>query len=1846
MYMSTDRGRAARYSRRVLLCLASLLMVAATWCCAGDTIILESFEGDSELDWQWSVNDARAEIVTEGAKDGAKCLKMTFGSKEGGQGLVQSCGPLAKDVVDFEKFTFWAKGDGTDHAFKVYLVQLEGDKTYTYESTSTYSFLDIVWHRIEIQKRDFVQCFWSQNGSGKLDTSKVTHIQFVNVKSAIPEGGCTVWIDGICLEGASPAVLGKNVSNDAVTTSVATADSPAQEDTGAIYVKPAAISPASRFLVNDFDDSGLSFNSYAKTSYAIDQNAGKDGNGLSITFDGDGAVQFFVKNESTKWAEAGCESVSFDYRGDGAPETYFLVSLKSTQREWIWRGPAWNPKAKINGDVTDWKHVTLNFADFWHAWKKEREPGKQLRVEEISTLQIRSGKGKIWIDNIVVAPAGDSSALPLVRPAKSSAVAPSAEKNVAAVAWRSIDQSTIPLKVHGDARLCAILNGVWDFKPLKADEELDYTKSVDIPTVESWDKILVPSHWDNFHEFAYPRSWADLHQAWYRRSFVIPEEFRNKRIHLRFSAVAYRAQVFLNGKRIGEHNGAWVPFELDATAAAKVGEANELVVFVADLKSVLVGDYDLAAIAGWGYSTYHKIAGTSIAWTIGECPKRRGIWQDVFLIGVDPVHVRDAFVNTSFRNGSIDATVEVKNESAQPRMVTVSGKVHPSLSAPERASWSYEATKPGPEAVLSFDTQAVTLAPGEVKVLSFAKEWKNPRLWEPDDPALHYLKLDVKGEGNADISETRFGFREVWVEGSELILNGKPTHIVGNTAHSAHALSLVCNRAYWEAYLGVLKNELNFNGTRLMSEVPYPIMPTVCDEMGFLVIEQSSNWASPGYNINYLRAGDEFLNNLEIEYSEWIRRDRNHPSIVVWSLQNEGSDHERFLYQLKKMREVVLTHDATRPIQYCGLGKTEGLADVSAIHYGWYKAAKTWEKDIPLGCVEELNKKICVADAALAWNKDPGYKGSIYRELLFSQSYQRMHEFYAILNFALARPVGFLKSTFRGRKEEPLVWDEKVELYPKPDHSTTWCWGGAVVNIWDKTRPVYELVPETSAAFRKAYSPLFAGILDEIHDFASGQTLQTEIHVLNDTRQKQDIEMKAFLETGAAPIELVSSALELGAGKKTSLPLTITFPAVDTYCVARLRIVLNQAGKQVFDIDYPLDLYPASHLTAPKFAKPFALLDTTGETTKILNAIGVSHVPGDLEKLDPKVPLLVGKDSDRSSLVAAKDAIAGYVKAGGRIVVFEQQEGLDKWLPINIPACYAAGASYGEDAAMNGKEMASVDAPDHPLFEGLPDVSLFHWEAGNVGLVAGSRGLFRPYEFTISGNYRSLVSTSANMRFDDCRVAELMELPWGRGTVLLSQLELHANYGKNPVATKLLYNLLAYAASEGPLLEKQDRFLFIGAEASRRAAKRGCQVPTAEVIPADLSRRLAIFIGPDVYNSLADEWPKLKAFVESGGIALIELPARAVELAWLRPGLRTAEDNNFLERVKSAARGADKEWWGEGDKPIIIHNRRTFLQGVASGDLLPAPDSIENLPLLEGLGASDISLCAPAVMAAIPLGKGQIVLSTLPILTADGYRARLLWHTLLTNLRVPLPIVEPEAMAFTGRENAPVYKVIKAGEVEIDGDLQEWTFIKGEDGALNNWRNAEPIVITAKDVSDEQVKSINGDKDKSAIAFLMWDEKYLYFGAKIIDDFVYDKGGNYGGDAVELCLGEIKFTFDIDGDGFNFSGGESAGVRIPQEKIKYAIKRVEKLGGSRRTELITAKSGESITGAPGYVIEMGLPFDYLPMIFPLKPGTRFGFGLALNDNDNGERQAQIAWPSGWKWNMPSTWATAELGTAE
>lgn len=200
----------------------------------------------------------------------------------------------------------------------------------------------------------------------------------------------------------------------------------------------------------------------------------------------------------------------------------------------------------------------------------------------------------------------------------------------------------------GDSPREVCLNGEWAFLPIEESSSLySFLLSLfpritlfpccrprNVPNFSPANhplqgKIRVPSWWKAVEEFGYPQAWREVKKGWYYRQLFIPEAMRGKRIKLRFMAVNFKAEVYLNDRFVGEHLGGFTPFELDVTGRAKPGSVNELAVRVTDTSAASDKEGSYGA-------------------PIAESTHQSGIWQDVFLVAYPEVYVEDVFVITSF----------------------------------------------------------------------------------------------------------------------------------------------------------------------------------------------------------------------------------------------------------------------------------------------------------------------------------------------------------------------------------------------------------------------------------------------------------------------------------------------------------------------------------------------------------------------------------------------------------------------------------------------------------------------------------------------------------------------------------------------------------------------------------------------------------------------------------------------------------------------------------------------------------------------------------------------------------------------------------------------------------------------------------------------------------------------------------------------------------------------------------------------------------------------------------------------------------------------------------------------
>ena len=442
------------------------------------------------------------------------------------------------------------------------------------------------------------------------------------------------------------------------------------------------------------------------------------------------------------------------------------------------------------------------------------------------------------------------------------------------------------------------LNGRWQFQPMPLPggwkRDTGQAPELSMPSPDRWEAtpIKIPSPWNvnawgagrnvgegTPHPYwpssvyfpSYPPRWDGVEMGWLRRTFRVPESWGDRRVVLHFEAVGGQAQVFVNGKRAGEHFDRFLPFELDVTDLVKRGAENELLVGVRSMRL-----FDERSAKYKHMRTPYPPGSNTDNLT--------GIWQDVFLLGLPPLRVTDVFVKPWIDHDTLEAEVTLRNDSAREQFVEVGGNVQPwvnlagtnVLDAPE-PRWRLDAP------ALNLAAQRVSLKSGETKTVTLTEKVAGRlKFWSPDAPNLYGLVLSVDGHGQTlDRSFTRFGWRQCKIVGSEFQLNGKKLQMFGDLLHPFGPF--VNSRRYVWAWYRMIK-EMHGNAVRPHAQ-PHPRhYLDLADEMGLLVLDETAMFGSSlQLNFEAPVAWERYAEH----YDNLIRRDRNHPSVFGWSWGNE-----------------------------------------------------------------------------------------------------------------------------------------------------------------------------------------------------------------------------------------------------------------------------------------------------------------------------------------------------------------------------------------------------------------------------------------------------------------------------------------------------------------------------------------------------------------------------------------------------------------------------------------------------------------------------------------------------------------------------------------------------------------------------------------------------------------------------------------------------------------------------------------------------------------------------------------------------------------------------------------------
>lgn len=381
--------------------------------------------------------------------------------------------------------------------------------------------------------------------------------------------------------------------------------------------------------------------------------------------------------------------------------------------------------------------------------------------------------------------------------------------------------------------------------------------------------------------------------GWYRKHFKVPAEDAGKQIFLDFDGAMANAQVWLNAQYVGTWPYGYNSFRMDLTPFLKFGEQNVVAVRLDTEK--------------W-----------ESRWYPGA-----GIYRHVWMVKTNPVHVAHW--------GTYITTPEITDKSASVKMeVTVDNRSENRIEALVNTDIFEldEKNKPGSK-VGSFNQSTVKIEAGAKETISTNAILKNPKKWDIISPNRYLAQTTISLGGKIiDTYNTPFGIRTIeFTARNGFLLNGRRIEIQGTcNHHDLGALGAAMNTSALRRQLIILK-EMGCNSLRTSHNPPAPELLELADQMGFLVWDEAfDTWQKGKRKWDYNKLYDEWH---ERDLMAMVHRDRNHPSVFIWSIGNEVMN-QRDVAMTKHLADIVRREDPTRPVSN-GYNDPDGGREVGAV---------------------------------------------------------------------------------------------------------------------------------------------------------------------------------------------------------------------------------------------------------------------------------------------------------------------------------------------------------------------------------------------------------------------------------------------------------------------------------------------------------------------------------------------------------------------------------------------------------------------------------------------------------------------------------------------------------------------------------------------------------------------------------------------------------------------------------------------------------------------------------------------------------------------------------------------------
>ncbi|EMI43683.1 glycoside hydrolase family 2 protein [Rhodopirellula sp. SWK7] len=913
-----------------------------------------------------------------------------------------------------------------------------------------------------------------------------------------------------------------------------------------------------------------------------------------------------------------------------------------------------------------------------------------------------------------------------------------------------------------------------------------------------WHQTEVFSKQSDRREIEVPCCWERIRQdyegvAYYRYVFPVAKHWESKTVRLQFDAVNYLTEVWLNGEVVGYHEGGFTPFEFRVDQLLNPGKENTLILRV--IGPIILQDKRIDGIGPL------------------ETPQWRGgitggVWQSVRMIATGESLVKDVFIVPNTADDSATFHLELENTSSASKSVQVMTTIREAKNH---------------DRVVAESVRTLSLRPGVSKHTE-TLPIPDARHWSPAHPHLYQADVTLVG---TDHWTTRFGMREFTIRDKQFYLNDEPIYLKATFFEGLYpnAIAVPDNRKMAVREIQLAK-DAGFNMIRPWRRPPAPMWLDLADEMGVLVV------GSPVLECMRLPLSSPQLpNRVEREIRETVLRDRNRACMVQWELFNEL--HRPILKQMMRPMALLTRElDPTRLI----LDESGGWADGARIYLpgdfepmrfndihnypGPFINKRLFDGFLSIGLTDDQKKARGlhartpgrnVAPGLMSFVSELGY-GSLPNLVQNNDRFRRdgnpltpAYRYHHRLEKDQKRVLkesGFEhlytdfeqfcldQQSVHGAANKRMI--EAVRANPNVSgyciHALSagdWILGAGLIDLWRQPKTVaYE-------ATKAANQPrLLVTRMTSRNVYASRGSILEVIGVNESESLDATLNIEIVSGTGEIVFDNKKRMVWERGVSQMSRETLDTRTLRGSYTVS--AIVCRADGETVSESTCRFDVFAEQDLSVPTV--PFAVLDQDGRLTRYLQQS--NHQVIDFDATTPhSTPVLVTKVNPATATGQKRFAdLRSFVESGGTAVYLQGAGKRYQRNQDNQVRSATVPISARVEAAQGLWTCIPHLVQNHPVFEGLPSGGMMReiyenvWATQTLRDLAGETIVASIGFKWFSGDHKLHYSGPSESWWG----SDLAIVPIGKGRIVFSQLRIIENLGADPVADKLLGNLIRF----------------------------------------------------------------------------------------------------------------------------------------------------------------------------------------------------------------------------------------------------------------------------------------------------------------------------------------------------------------------------------------------------------------------------------------------------------------------